>query len=127
MSCYADLAENLSAGSPDLILLKKIEGIKPSGIEEEKDVITTCTVDCGGTCPLQVHLKNGVIKKITFSEDGGTPPLHGCIRGLNFHYRVYAPDRLKYPLIRVGKRGEGRFKRISWEKAINIIAGEMEE
>lgn len=126
MSCYADLAENLSAGNPELMLLKEIEGVKPPGIEEEKDVITTCTVDCGGTCPLQVHLKNGVIKKITFSDDGEKPPLQGCIRGLNFHYRVYAPDRLKYPLIRVGRRGEGRFKRISWEKAISIIAGEME-
>jgi len=125
LNCYAELAENLSAGNPELVLLERMKGIKPPPAEEEKDVITTCTVDCGGTCPLQVHLKNGIIKKITFYDDGEAPPLQGCIRGLNFHYRVYAPDRIKYPLIRVGERGEGRFKRISWEKAISIIAGEM--
>jgi len=125
MSCYADLAKSLSVGRPKLVLLKEIEGLTALDVEEEKDVVTTCTADCGGTCPLKVHLRKGVIRKITFCDDGKVPPLKGCVRGLNFHHRVYAPDRLKYPLIRVGERGEGRFKRISWAEAISIIAREM--
>lgn len=40
--------------------------------------------------------------------------------------RVYNPDRLKYPMKRVGKRGEGKFKRISWQEAYDEIATTMQ-
>ncbi len=40
--------------------------------------------------------------------------------------RVYNPDRLKYPMKRVGARGEGKFERISWEEAYDIIATNMQ-
>lgn len=40
--------------------------------------------------------------------------------------RVYNPDRLKYPMKRVGKRGEGKFERISWDEAYDIIASNMQ-
>ena len=40
--------------------------------------------------------------------------------------RVYNPDRLKYPMKRVGKRGEGKFERISWEEAFDTIASNMQ-
>lgn len=40
--------------------------------------------------------------------------------------RVYNPDRLKYPMKRIGARGEGKFKRISWEEAFETIAGSMQ-
>src|SRR5262249_56057920 len=41
--------------------------------------------------------------------------------------RVYRPDRLLYPMTRVGKKGEGRFERISWDEAIDTIAGRFAE
>ncbi len=40
--------------------------------------------------------------------------------------RVYNPDRLKYPMKRVGKRGEGKFEQISWEEAFDTIASNMQ-
>jgi len=92
---------------------------------EEKVAVTTCTVDCGGTCPLNVYVKNGVIQKITSYKDDGIPPLKACIRGLNYHHKVYSPARLKYPLRRVGQRGKGRFRRISWDEAIDTVAKEL--
>lgn len=41
--------------------------------------------------------------------------------------RIYAPERLKYPLKRVGRRGEGRFERISWSQALDEIAGRLKD
>jgi len=101
------------------------ENLRRKSSSVEKSVITTCTIDCGGRCPLLVTVKDGAITKISSFNDGEVPPLNACIRGIYHHYKVYAPDRLKYPLIRVGERGEGRFRRISWDKALDIVAREM--
>ena len=43
---------------------------------------------------------------------------------MNYHTTFLGEDRLRYPMKRVGQRGEGRFERISWEEAVDIIAGE---
>ncbi|MGM0572855.1 MAG: DMSO/selenate family reductase complex A subunit, partial [Bacteroidota bacterium] len=48
-----------------------------------------------------------------------------CIRGRAYRRRQYHPDRLKYPMKRTGKRGEGRFERISWDEALDMMAGEL--
>lgn len=48
------------------------------------------------------------------------------LRGRSMRRRVYNPDRLKYPMKRIGKRGEGKFKRITWEEAYDEVAGTMQ-
>lgn len=52
--------------------------------------------------------------------------VRACLRGRSMRRRVYNPDRLKYPMKRVGKRGEGKFERISWDEAYDIIATNMQ-
>lgn len=91
---------------------------------EEKIVITTCTHDCGGRCLLKVHVRDGVITRIE-TDDGAEPQLRACVRGRAYRQRVYAPDRLKYPMKRTGKRGEGKFERISWDEALDKVASEL--
>ncbi len=53
------------------------------------------------------------------------PIMRACVRGRGYRKFVYHPDRLKYPMKRVGKRGEGRFERISWDEATTLIADKL--
>jgi anaerobic dimethyl sulfoxide reductase subunit A len=73
--------------------------------------------DCGGRCPYLIHVMNGKALRIEPHEE-----LKACVRGYGYLQRVYAPDRLRFPMKRVGQRGEGRFERISWEEALDSVA-----
>ena len=89
--------------------------------EAVKIVPSACGHDCGGSCPLSIYVREGRIVKID-ARDVRYPSLRPCTRGLLYHYRVYSPDRLKYPMKRQGKRGEGKFHRISWDQALDEVA-----
>lgn len=88
-----------------------------------KIVRTTCAYDCGGRCPLQVHVKDGVIVRVEPVE--GERVHKACLKGRALRQMVYNPNRLKYPLKRVGARGEGKFERISWDEALDTVASEL--
>ncbi|NQU97051.1 MAG: molybdopterin-dependent oxidoreductase [Chloroflexi bacterium] len=94
----------------------------------ERIVTGTCPHDCGGRCIVNAHVRDGRIVRIS-TQPGPwkphDPPLHACVRGFATLDRTYAPDRLKYPLRRTGPRGSGEFKRISWEEALDEVAGQM--
>ncbi|WP_348260496.1 molybdopterin-dependent oxidoreductase, partial [Salmonella enterica] len=49
-----------------------------------------------------------------------------CLRARSSRWPVYSPDRIKYPMKRVGTRGEGKFERISWDEDYDIIATNMQ-
>ncbi|MFC1592911.1 molybdopterin-dependent oxidoreductase [Candidatus Omnitrophota bacterium] len=91
---------------------------------EEKIITTTCSSHCGGTCVLRVHVKDGIITRIE-TDDADEPQFRACLKGRAYRHRVYAPDRLLYPLRRVGERGKGEFERISWDEALETIAKEL--
>ena len=91
-------------------------------------ITTGCSFDCGGNCLLKVYVEGGRITKIApddLTDSLATPQLRPCARGLAHLQRVYAPDRLRYPLRRVGERDEGRFERISWDEALDTVASEL--
>ena len=87
-------------------------------------ILTGCTVDCGGRCPLKVHFKDGKVIRIE-GDDGEEPQYRACLRGRAQRQRLYAPDRLKFPMKRVGARGEGRFERVSWDEALDKVTSEL--
>jgi anaerobic selenocysteine-containing dehydrogenase len=74
---------------------------------------------CPGGCGVNVVLLDGRIEKITPIK--GHPVGVVCIRGLHSKEIVYSADRLKYPLLRKGKKGEGTFERITWDEAVERI------
>ncbi|HDI6131566.1 TPA: molybdopterin-dependent oxidoreductase, partial [Escherichia coli] len=93
-------------------------------------VVPTCsTFDCGGKCDIRAHMCDGVVTQITTLPDNELDPqmpiMRACVRGRGYRKFVYHPDRLKYPMKRVGKRGEGKFERISWDEATTLIADNL--
>ena len=99
-------------------------------------VVTSCAHNCGSRHMLVAHKKGDVIVRL--STDNGSyqgdawgtdtedkPQLRACLRGRSYRVRLYSPERLLYPMKRVGKRGEGKFKRISWDEALGEISQRM--
>jgi anaerobic dimethyl sulfoxide reductase subunit A len=98
---------------------------------EVKMVRTGCpSHNCGGRCLLKVYVWEGRIVRIEGDDRPNDsvedPQLRPCIRGLSYRRRQYHPDRLQYPMKRAGRRGEGKFVRISWDEALDKVAAEME-
>ncbi len=100
---------------------------RPSG---EEVVWSNCWAHCLCGCALKVVLEDGKVKRIEGDDMGddsfGTHQTRACLKGRSLHKRAYAPDRIKYPMRRVGKRGEGKFERISWEEAYDEIHKRLE-
>ncbi len=86
----------------------------------------TSSLDCGGRCPLRLHVKDGVIVRIEGDDNGDSEKqLRACLRGRAYRKFIYHPDRLKYPMKRVGERGEKKYERISWDEAMDTIVREL--
>jgi anaerobic selenocysteine-containing dehydrogenase len=84
---------------------------------------SVCALDCPDACALDVHIdKSGFATKLR--GDPHHPITRGFLCGKVTKYleREYHPDRLLYPMRRVGAKGEGRFGRISWDEALDEIA-----
>ncbi|MCJ7433850.1 MAG: molybdopterin-dependent oxidoreductase [Anaerolineales bacterium] len=84
--------------------------------------------NCGGRCLLIAHIEDGKIVRLDTDDRPDTiaaPQLRACARGRAYLRRQYHPDRLMYPLKRAGKRGEGKFTRISWDEALEAVSSQM--
>ena len=77
---------------------------------------------CHGGCGVLVYVKEGRAAKI--AGDPGCPINHGtlCSKGLASLQLAYHPERLTYPVRRLGPKGSGRWERISWDEALNVLA-----
>jgi anaerobic selenocysteine-containing dehydrogenase len=92
-----------------------------------KIVRAACPHDCPDTCAMLVEVEGG--RAIQVSGDPNHPPTRGflCTKVSRYLERVYNPDRLMYPMRRVGAKGEGRFERITWDEALDTIASRFRE
>ncbi|MDG6925759.1 MAG: molybdopterin-dependent oxidoreductase [Nitrososphaerota archaeon] len=82
--------------------------------------------NCDGSCGLEATVVNGNIvmfSNATFNEPDFPPRI--CLRGLSQLQYVYHPDRLKYPMQRVGARGSGQWQQITWDQATTTIANQF--
>ena len=81
-----------------------------------------CRGNCFGSCKLDIHVRDGRIVRTTAGEMPDPRYNRICSKGLTQLMRVYSPERLQYPMRRIGERGAGEFERISWDEAIDEIA-----
>lgn len=92
---------------------------------------TSCYHNCGSRCILWAEVKDGTVVRMLPDQDPEDSfermKAIPCVRGRAQKWRVYSPERVKYPMKRVGKRGEGKFERITWEEALDTIANKLTE
>ncbi|MGI2258435.1 DMSO/selenate family reductase complex A subunit [Shewanella sp. GXUN23E] len=90
---------------------------------------SSCTCNCAAACALKVYSRDGVVTRVETDSSGPDTGVdiqaRACLRGRSSRQKIYAADRLKTPMKRVGKRGEGKFVPISWDEAYSTIAAEL--
>ncbi|HAU3157784.1 TPA: dimethyl sulfoxide reductase subunit A [Salmonella enterica subsp. houtenae] len=99
--------------------------------EKDKIVWGACSVNCGSRCALRLHVKDNEVWWVETDNTGddvyGNHQVRACLRGRSIRRRINHPDRLNYPMKRVGRRGEGKFERMSWQEALDTISASLKK
>lgn len=87
---------------------------------------TACALDCPDACSILATVEDGRVTRL--QGDPNHPFTRGflCHKVANYHRRLYSPLRILHPMRRVGKKGEGKFVRISWDEALDEITSRFE-
>ena len=97
--------------------------------KEEKVLSTLWSAGCGshGGCGCEIFVKDGKVTRV--EGDPNHPFNQGrlCAKGLALPQYMYHPDRVTHPLKRVGERGEGKWKQITWDEAYDTIEKKMKD
>jgi thiosulfate reductase/polysulfide reductase chain A len=91
-----------------------------------RDVFTACDM-CFNKCGLIARVENGVVRKLDPNPKSLKSRGMLCARGNAGVQQLYDPDRLKYPLLRKGERGEGKWQRLSWDQALDLAAEQLDK
>ncbi|MBI3014617.1 MAG: molybdopterin-dependent oxidoreductase [Candidatus Tectomicrobia bacterium] len=119
-----------------LALRESCEGVLRSGPAraaaaqaqpEKETVVPTICGGCHQNCGMLVHVRGGRVVSVEGNPDHPMNSGDLCPKAQAASQILYAPDRLKYPLLRAGKRGEGKWKRISWDEALDFMANKLKE
>ena len=118
------------AGQGALVAARELE---PGGRDfspltgSERAALPTACWQCVTRCPAIGYVENGRLVKIEPQPNSIRTEGKMCAKGQAGVNQVYDPDRILYPLKRVGKRGEGKWKRISWDEALTEVAGRLKK
>lgn len=106
--------------------LRLEQGKAPEEQESVRRIKTACRA-CISNCSVIATVKNGRVVHLEGNPEDPMSKGHMCAKGLSGIQSLYNPNRNKYPMIRVGERGENKWKRISWDEALDIIAHKLIE
>lgn len=86
-------------------------------------VIGACPHDCPDTCSILTTVEDGKAIAVRGNPDHPFTKGRLCVKVNDYQNRVYSDQRLLYPMKRVGPKGSGQFARITWDEALDTIAG----
>ncbi len=91
-------------------------------MSERKTVRVVCPHDCPDTCSMLVTVEDGRATRLRGDPDHPFTQGFLCQKVTRYLERVYHPGRLQFPMIRTGPKGQGQFRRVSWDEAIDLVA-----
>lgn len=99
----------------------------PEKVARRYMLVPTACFNCESACGLLAYVDKTTLEIKKFEGNPKHPGSRGrnCAKGPATHNQIYDPERILYPLKRVGKRGEGKWKRISWDQAVEEIGNKM--
>ena len=101
----------------------------PRKVARRYTLVPTICFNCESGCGLLAYVDKTTFEIRKFEGNPVHPGSRGrnCAKGPATHNQIYDPERILYPLKRVGERGEGKWKRVSWEEALTDISAKMRE
>ena len=99
----------------------------PQKVARRYTLVPTVCFNCESACGLLAYVDKTSFEIKKFEGNPAHPGSRGrnCAKGPATHNQIYDPERILYPLKRVGNRGEGKWRRISWDQALEEIADKM--
>lgn len=113
------------AAGAGLSLLRPADRPSVAQTELQETIVKTTCALCPSGCGLDVRVVNGKAVKV---EGNPLHPLNQgvcCLKGQTSLEVLYSPERLEHPRLQTGERGSGKWKEISWEEALGMVAGKM--
>lgn len=87
---------------------------------------SVCPLDCPDACSVLLTVEGGRVVKLSGNPAHPVTRGFACVKTYHYPERQHHPERLRYPLRRIGRKGEGRFERISWDEALDTIAARLQ-
>lgn len=98
-----------------------------TGKESYTTFRNACPRNCYDTCSIKTYVKDGIVQFIEGAQESTYTNGGCCVKGNSYVRRIYSPNRIKYPMMQVGGKGSGDWKRISWDEAMKTIAQKLLE
>jgi anaerobic selenocysteine-containing dehydrogenase len=86
---------------------------------------SVCPLDCPDACSLLITVEDAVVTKLEGNPNHPVTKGFACVKTYHYPEHQNRADRLLYPQRRIGKKGEGRFERVSWDEALDEIAARL--
>ncbi len=96
------------------------------GVNRVETIATNCEM-CFWRCGVLAEVRDGKVVKLEGNPDHPLTEGRLCARGNAGSQLLYDPDRLKRPMLRTGARGEGKFREIAWDQALDFLAERMND
>lgn len=112
-----------AAAGTGLVTMAAHAASPTKGLPDEQSFVNTCRGNCGGKCALVGKVREGKLVQTRPYDppEGFERSRMGCVKGVTYPQRLYAPNRVLYPMIQRGERGSDNWERVSWDEAISYV------